>query len=952
MLLAPIGAFSALQVIGFSCTSVLTSVALKNGTDGGHDDGAQDLVWIESNSMKELKNKSSTSDTLRRRAEEALKKNMKRAIPKSHAPDDLAQLQHELEVRQAELEIQNEELREVNRRLQESNRNYSELYDDASIGYLTIDKYSQIDRANKAACRLFKQPLRSVLGRSLLMLIAEQDRIVYTSTLRRCSKSGEKAACDITLRPKEGPPCRVHLEVAAAQNNDGKSNGYYLALFEITTYWRTEQQQFDHILKLNSLLRASREVLGETTVQNLLLRATEAAVEVTKARSGGSGFGLRDGRFIFKARSGKNADLPDSSNQFCTNEMKKICHEIMEKGRPVLLTDNQLHRHPAWSDKPDGLTLPRGLLGAPLVGKDGRSEGVIIVTEKVEADFTAEDEVLLAQLAAITSTALQNLQLRDETESKAAETQESKRVLDAIMLHVPEGIAIASSPGAVLQMISKHGLQLLGRTKEEVIGTPAAQRAEKFGISRPGEGKIRPEDMPLWRAATLGEILQNNEIHMQRTDGKKLVFSCNSGPIRDENGKITGGILTWTDITESKQIERQLQKARDELELKVLERTAELVKSNEKLKMEIQNHLKTQENFKKTASLLRRVLDTLPVGVFITGENGKIIMGNRASRQIWGGARYVEVDRYGEYKGWWVETGELIQAEEWAAARAVKNGETSIDELIEIECFDGIHKIILNSAVPFSDEEGNIIGAIIVNQDVTERVGAEEALRQSEQRLRTLSTRLLKAHEDERKRVARDLHDSIGSSIAAIKFRLGALNEQTEPNSFADLISVVDHAVEEVRRIMSDLRPSMIDDLGLLPTVGWFCKRTQSLYDPIVINRKISITEEDVPDGLKIVLFRIIQEALNNAVKYSKTNQINLSLKPTKDSIELRISDKGAGFDVGTALSDPQSGKGFGISGMRERVELSGGHFSIESARGKGTSICAVWPVSPKQNSE
>ncbi len=724
--------------------------------------------------------------------------------------------------------------------------------------------------------------------------------------------------------------------------------------------------------------------------------------------------------------------------------------------------------------------------------KDGQSEGVIIVTGKIEADFTAEDEALLVQLATITSIGLQNLQLRSEAERKAEEAEESVRILDAIMHHAPEGIVIASSPGAVVQMISKHGLELLGRTKEEVIGTPVAQRAEKFGISRPDESKIRPEDMPLWRATTLGELLQNNEIHMQRTDGKKLVFSCNSGPIRDENGKITGGILTWTDITEQKkgrealarseekyrtlyetmvqgvlyfdrqggitsanpaaeqilglsseeilqrsaydprwkmihedgsrvlkdefpvmyslrtgkpvlntimgvfnpkeqvhrwiitnclpylepgqkkphsvmvtfddiskrkQTERQLQKARDELEMKVLERTAELAKRNEQLQKEIENHLKTQENFKKTASLLRRVLDTLPVGVFITDENGKIIMGNRASRQIWGGARYVGVDRYGEYKGWWVKNGELIQAEEWAAARAFKNGETSIDELIEIECFDGAHKIIFNSAVPFSDEEGNIIGAIIVNQDVTERVGAEEALRQSERRLRTLSTRLLKAHEDERKRVARDLHDSIGSSIAAIKFRLGVLNEQIEPNSeylknFADLISVVDHAVEEVRRIMSDLRPSMIDELGLLPTVGWFCKRIQSFYDPIVIKRKISITEEDVPDHLKIVLFRIIQEALNNAVKYSKTNQISLSLKPTKDSIELCIRDKGAGFDLGAVLSDPESGKGFGISGMRERVELSGGHFSIESARGKGTNICAVWPIPPKQYSE
>ncbi|MCX6567499.1 MAG: PAS domain S-box protein [Candidatus Aminicenantes bacterium] len=134
----------------------------------------------------------------------------------------------------------------------------------------------------------------------------------------------------------------------------------------------------------------------------------------------------------------------------------------------------------------------------------------------------------------------------------------------------------------------------------------------------------------------------------------------------------------------------------------------------------------TVDKLEHSESLLRNVLDTLPIGVWITDRDGRIILGNPASRQIWAGARDVGPDRYGEYKGWWADTGKPIRPEEWAAARAVTKGETSINEDIEIECFDGTHKFILNSALPVRDAGGAITGAIIINQDVTRRRQGEE----------------------------------------------------------------------------------------------------------------------------------------------------------------------------------------------------------------------------------
>ena len=143
---------------------------------------------------------------------------------------------------------------------------------------------------------------------------------------------------------------------------------------------------------------------------------------------------------------------------------------------------------------------------------------------------------------------------------------------------------------------------------------------------------------------------------------------------------------------------------------------------------QIEERDRAEYALRASESLLRKMLDTLPVGVWITDKNGKVIHGNPASQEIWAGARYVGIDQYNEYKGWWADTGERIEAEQWAAARAITRGEISINEEVEIESFDGKRKIILNSAVPILDERQGIQGAIVVNQDITERKRAEQVL--------------------------------------------------------------------------------------------------------------------------------------------------------------------------------------------------------------------------------
>jgi len=221
----------------------------------------------------------------------------------------------------------------------------------------------------------------------------------------------------------------------------------------------------------------------------------------------------------------------------------------------------------------------------------------------------------------------------------------------------------------------------------------------------------------------------------------------------------------------------------------------------------------------------------------------------------------------------------------------------------------------------------------------------EEALRSSENHLRLLSSQLITVQEKERKRVAQELHDGIGQMLTAIKFKIentqlqkGGSSTQGQEEAFKTIIPMLAQSLEEVRRIQMDLRPSILDDLGILATLRWVCREFQSVYAAIHIEKEIDIQEHEIPQPLKTVIYRVVQEALNNIAKHSKADRVSLSLRKLEGQIVLVIADNGTGFDPKIIT------KGFGLASMKERTELAGGNFSMESTPGFGTRVQAMWP--------
>jgi PAS domain S-box-containing protein len=276
--------------------------------------------------------------------------------------------------------------------------------------------------------------------------------------------------------------------------------------------------------------------------------------------------------------------------------------------------------------------------------------------------------------------------------------------------------------------------------------------------------------------------------------------------------------------------------------------------------------------------------------------------------------------------------------------------ERSVNEaLYEGQPYDINHRIILpDGAVRIVHEKGEVtfdnkggplrmVGTV---HDITE-------LKRAEEELRALSHRLVQIQEEERRAIARELHDEIGQSLTVLKLLLDRAKRVPPTNiesTLAEAEALVNGLMEQVRNLSLDLRPGMLDDLGLLPTLLWhfdnYTAKTQ-----IKVNFKHSGLQISFPPEVRVAAYRIIQEALTNVVRHANVSEVDVAVWFDQKMLWIRIEDKGNGFDA-AAISPGTSG---GLFGMHERARSLEGELTIDSTPGMGTTIIARLPLSDRE---
>ena len=236
---------------------------------------------------------------------------------------------------------------------------------------------------------------------------------------------------------------------------------------------------------------------------------------------------------------------------------------------------------------------------------------------------------------------------------------------------------------------------------------------------------------------------------------------------------------------------------------------------------------------------------------------------------------------------------------------------------------------------------------LVLANNITEKHSAEEKLKESYEAIRTLTGYLQNVREEERLHISREIHDELGQLLTVLKMDVSWLNKRIEPDNIpakeklSEILSLVDTTVKSVRRIASELRPSLLDDLGLYAAMEWHLEefeRRSGITKELIIPE----TELELPDTLKIGIFRIFQESLTNVARHSGAKNVSVSLLQKDNQLILTIRDNGIGFEEEPMTTQ----KTLGLLGMKERSMMMGGQYKITSVKGEGTTVTVIIPLS------
>ncbi len=351
--------------------------------------------------------------------------------------------------------------------------------------------------------------------------------------------------------------------------------------------------------------------------------------------------------------------------------------------------------------------------------------------------------------------------------------------------------------------------------------------------------------------------------------------------------------------------------------------------------MDITERKKAEQALAENENYLRTILDTEPECVKVLNNKGELLSMNPA------GLAMIEADNEQQVLGH--RMTEVVNDKYRMGfnrlSKEVFNGNSGTFEF-EVTGLKGGHRWLETHAVPLKDADGKIINLLGVTRDITEHKKVEKEIANTTDQLRQLTAHLQNIREEERKRISREIHDELGQQLTVLKMDASWLRKKMGESDTAvrtkidELIIMLDDTVKSVRRISSELRPSLLDDLGLIAAIEWQLGEFEKRFG--ISTSCIHLEEElEIPDNAKTAFFRIFQESLTNVARHSQAQKVIVSISEIDNQLVLSIEDNGNGFDK-QKIADKKT---LGILGMKERTAMIDGEYEISTTPGKGTLV-------------
>jgi PAS domain S-box-containing protein len=397
------------------------------------------------------------------------------------------------------------------------------------------------------------------------------------------------------------------------------------------------------------------------------------------------------------------------------------------------------------------------------------------------------------------------------------------------------------------------------------------------------------------------------------------------------------------DITERKRAEEALQRARDELEMRVRERTADLAHAVEELQNEIGERERVEKALREAEERFRTIFENTVIGMYRTTPDGRILMANPALVRMLGYSSSEELAQVNlEEQGFYHAYPRSL-----FKRRVEKQG-----KIIGLESVwmrrDGSRLFVCESAVAIKDDAGNVLYYEGTVEDISERKKAEEKLLVYQERLRSLASELSLAEERLRRRLATDVHDHIGQNLAMSKIKLESLKQSADSPRLADALDEVSRmlaeTIESTRSLTFELSPPVLYELGFEAAVEWLVRKTRAEQGISAVFKNDG-RPKPLDNNVRVLLFQAVRELLINVAKHAKAHNVTVSTRRLADEIQVTVEDDGVGFNASELGSRGRKAAGFGLFSVRERLDHIGGRLDIDSSPDSGTRVTLAAPI-------